>query len=130
MANLAGKAGEVKIDSTVPAVVYSVTSWEADIKSDAIEVTGMGDSGNKTFIGGLTEGTFTVECFEDSDHALNTDITPGATCLVQLRYNSADSSAWHGSAIITDLKPTVSVDGAVKWTFSGQFSGEVHYAAP
>jgi hypothetical protein len=130
MANIAGKAGEIKIDATVPAVVYSVASWEADLKGDAIDVTGMTDAGKKSFISGLTEGTFGAECYEDDANPLNPDVSPGATCLVQLRYVSTDTSAWHGSAIITDLKPTVTVEGAVKWSFTGQFTGEVHYAIP
>jgi predicted secreted protein len=130
MAAISGKAGSVKVDATVPAVVYSITSWEADLKGDAIDVTGMGDSGAKTFIGGLTEGSCSFECYEDSDHVLNADIAPGASVLIQLRYVSTDAAAWHGEAIVTSLKPTVSVEGAVKWSVAAQFTGAVEYANP
>lgn len=130
MATISGKAGSVLADATTPAAIYSVTSWELDLKGTAIDVTGMSDAGAKTFVGGLTEGTAQIECFEDGDHALNTDIAPGLTILVQLRYISNDAAAWHGSAIVTGLKPTVAVDGAVKWSISCQFSGTIHYANP
>lgn len=130
MAAISGKAGSVKADATVPAVVYSVTNWEVDLKGDAIDVTGMSDSGAKTFIGGLTEGTCTIDCVEDGDNPLNVDIAPGATILIELRYVSTDASAWHGSAIVTSLKPTVKVDGAVTWAIGATFSGTVHYATP
>jgi hypothetical protein len=130
MAMIAGKAGSVKADATVPTPVYSVTSWEFDYQGDAIETTGMSDGGKRTYIGGLTGGNFTFECFEDTDHVLNADITPGATILVEFRYVSTDSSAWHGSGIVTSLKPTVAVDGAVKWTVTGTMTGTIEYAVP
>ncbi len=130
MARLSGKAGSVKADATIVALVYGVTSWELDYKGEAVDVTGMDSSGAKAFIGSLTEGTISFECFEDTDHPLNTDILPGLTILWEFRYASGDTSAWHGSAIVTDLKPTVSVDGAVKWSVNAQCTGTFHYAIP
>jgi len=130
MARLSGKAGSVKADATMVALVYGVTSWELDYKGEAMDVTGMDSSGAKAFIGSLTEGTISFECFEDTDHPLNTDILPGLTILWEFRYASGDTSAWHGSAIVTDLKPTVSVDGAVKWSVNAQCTGTFHYAIP
>ena len=130
MARLSGKAGEVKADATVAATVYGVTNWEIDYKGDAIDTTGMDSAGAKVFIGGLTEISGTVECFHESDHELNTDITPAATILVELYYATGDASAWHGSAVVTDTKPTVQVDGAVKWSITFQGTGAWEYAAP
>lgn len=130
MARIAGKAGEVKADATTVAVVYGVTSWELDYKGEAVDATGMDSSGAKQFVAGLTEGTLSIECFEESDHPLNTDILPGLTILFNLRYVSTDAAAWHGSAIVTDLKPSVTVEGAVKWSITAQATGSFHYANP
>lgn len=127
MARIAGKAGEVEIDATVPATVYGVTNWELDYQGDAIDVTGMGDSGARTFIGGLVGGSATIECFEDGAHALNTDIRPGLGVTANLRYVTTDLTSWNGTGYITGLRPRVAVDGAVQWTITVQFSGEIAY---
>ena len=128
MARIAGTAGSVKADATTVAQVYGLTSWELDYKGEAIDVTGMDSASDaKEFIGGLTEGTISMECFEEGDHPLNADIAPGATVLYELRYTGLTGASWHGSAIVTDLKPSVSVEGAVKWSITAQATGAIAY---
>jgi len=129
MARVAGKAGQVWADAGVPTeadVALGVTNWELDLKGDAVDTTGMDDAGVKSFIAGLTEGTGSIEAFADG--ALDTDIVPGTTIGCYLLNADGDASGWTGSAIVTGLKPTVAVDGAVKWSIGVQYSGTIEYA--
>jgi predicted secreted protein len=130
MARIVGNHSMIKLDATVPTEVVGCTSWEIDYKGEAIDTTGMDSAGAKGFIGGLTEASIAFECYEDAATPLNTDIAPGAVLLWQFRYIHDDAAAWHGSAIITDMKPSVTVEGAVKWSITGQATGTVHYANP
>ncbi len=132
MARVSGKGGLVKMDATITAQVYAVTNWEMDYKGDTIDVTGMDSGGAKAFLGGLIEATIAVECYEDGAFPLNSDITPGAAILFELYYVNTDTSAWHGTAYVTDKKPTVELSGAVKWSISAQVSNDTtfHYAIP
>lgn len=130
MARLAGKAGAFKIDATVPADPVGVTSWELDYKGEAVDITGMDSSGVKEFIAGLTEaaGTATLWATDDAQNPVaNTEIRPGLTCVVWLFHAATDAASWNGNAIITDVKPTVQVSGAVEYNISFQFTGAIAY---
>jgi len=131
MAHVAGKAGQVWCDTGVPTeadVILYVTNWELDYKGDAIDVTGMTDVGVKSFVSGLTEGAVSVDCFYD-DAGLDVHIAPGASVGCYLLYADGDASGWKGTGIVTDMKPSVAVDGAVKWNLSIQYSDAFSYAA-
>lgn len=128
MARQSGKAGQVWIDSTQPTnddAVLGVTSWELDLRGDAIDVTGMDSGGAKEFVGGLTEGTATIECYADG--ALDSDIVEGSQVYCWLLYADGDTSAWQGRGIVTQKRPSVTVDGAVRWTLVVQYSGGIEY---
>lgn len=130
MARIAGKAGQVWADAGIPTEadeMLGVTSWELDLKGDAVDTTGMDSAGVKEFIAGTTEGTGTIEAFADG--ALDTDIVQGSTIGCYLLNADGDASGWKGSGIVTGLKPTVQVDGAVKWSIGIQYSGTIEYAA-
>ena len=129
MPRIAGKAGQVWCDTGVPTeadIVLGVTNWELDLKGDAVDTTGMESGGTKEFLAGLTEGTATVECF--ADVALDAHIIEGAILGCYLLYADGDASGWTGSGILTSKKPSVAVDGAVKWTLALQYSGTIAYA--
>lgn len=134
MARMAGKAGAFHIDAIEPADPAGVTQWELDYKGEAIDTTGMDNTlGAKEFIAGLTEasGTATLFATDDAQNPVaNTELRPGLTCVAYLYHASGDTSCWHGSCIITDLKPTVTVSGAVEYSLSFQFTGAVEYAVP
>ncbi len=133
MARLAGKKGAIYTDlgdgvGENPAEVLGVTSWEIDYKGDAIDVTGMDSSGAKSFIGGLTEWTATVECHWDSDEAQLADtLKPGNRIALQLYLDNSGSPIFGDSpyvyAIMTDFKPSVAVDGAVAVSMTLQGTG-------
>lgn len=130
MARLAGKAGAFLIDATDPVDPIGVTSWELDYKGEAVDITGMDSSGVKEFIAGLTEaaGTATIFATDDATNPVaNTEIRPGLTCVIWLFHAASDAESWNGSAIITDVKPTVHVSGAVSYDISFQFTGAIAY---
>jgi hypothetical protein len=128
MARISGKAGQVWADTGVVTeadVILGVTSWEMDQKGAADDTTGMDSGGAKEFIGGLTEGTGSVEAFADG--ALDAHIVVGGLISVNLLYADGDTDCWYGSAIVTQRKPTVQVDGAVKWSIQFQYTSTIAY---
>lgn len=111
MARFAGKGGTATFGGSA---VFACKDWECDYKGDAIDVTGMDSSGAKEFIAGLTEWSATVNGFATG--ALST-IVPGTTVALVLRGAAAadgDVPNWTGSAIVTGLKVSTAVDGAVE----------------
>ena len=118
MANLSGKQGSGTVGGQA---ITDVTSWEIDYKADAIDVTGMSDSGKKAFIGGLSEWSGSLEANLDSGQTLPTIGAAAALSLV----DSADSgyNTYAGTAILTGMKFSTSVEGAVKVSFTFQGTG-------
>jgi predicted secreted protein len=118
MAVLSGKEGSATVGGTA---ITHLASWEIDYKGDAIDVTGMSESGKKAFIGGLTEWSGSMEFALDGGLALPTPATSVSVSLV----DSADTgyNTYAGTAVITGVKPSTSVDGAVKCSVSFQGSG-------
>lgn len=126
MSRFAGKTGEVKIapTGTEEATVLGVKSWDIDTKGDAVDVTGMDSGGKKEFIPGLTEWSGTAECFIDSEETQILDeIVSGV--YVDVIFEITDALTFSGSGVITGIKPTVAVDGAVTVSLSLQGSGGI-----
>lgn len=123
MAILSGKAGTVTINS---GAITGVTSWELDYQGDAIETTGMSDSGKRTYIGGLTGWSGSIEF---NVHSAATLPTPAAAVTFAL-VDSGDSGAntYSGTAITTSMKVSTSVDGAVKCSVAFQGTGTLSIA--
>lgn len=123
MAVLSGKAGTVTYNS---ASVAHVSGWEIDYKGAAVDVTGMSDSGLKTFIGGLTEWSGSFDATLDGAYTLPTPAASVAIALV----DSADTgyNTYTGTVVTTGVKITNSVDGAVKINVTFQGSGALGIA--
>jgi len=125
MSRYAGKTGEVKIaphGGTLAAIV-GVKSWEIDAKCDAVDVTGMDSGGAKEFLSGLTEWNGTVECFVDSSELQILDeIREGVPCDVAFAVQTGGLT-FSGTGVITGIKPSVSVEGAVTLSLTIQGSG-------
>lgn len=127
MAILSGKAGTVTINKgQYQAVIKGVTSWELDYQGDAVETTGMSDGGKRTYIGGLTGWSGSVEFNVDSAATLP---TPAAAVTFVLR-DSGDAGAntYSGTAITTSVKVSTSVDSVVKCTVAFQGTGTLSIA--
>ena len=128
MPRYSGKAGQVWLDVGQPTQddrILGVTSWDLELKGDAIDVTGMDNAGIKEFIPAATEGTASIEAFADGE--LDPDIKEGAVLGCCLIASAWDTHGWIGSGVLSSKRPTVQVDGAVKWTLSLQFSGTINY---
>lgn len=127
MARYAGKSGQIEVDSVTPAELLGVRSWELDYKGDAVDVTGFDSSGAKAFIAACTEWSVSMEAFALG--AIDSDIRPGSTLKVDLEQQSGDGSYWYGDTIVTDVKPTVAVDGAVIYSVTAQGTGALTWGA-
>jgi predicted secreted protein len=114
MARLSGKIGSASLGGAI----LGVNSWEIDYKGEAIDVTGMDSAAAKAFIGGLTEWSGSLEGFLESGATLP---LPAATAAVSL-VDSADAgfNTYTGSSIITGVKYSTSVEGAVKYSITFQ----------
>ena len=127
----AGKTGQVWVegsggDAAVGDAVAKVTSWEVDVACDTVDITGMSDAGLRRFLAGLTAATGRCSLVADTDNDI---LDIGTTCTVAFLYESGAASYWLGDAIITDVKPTVSVDGAVLFDCELQFDGGATYSS-
>jgi len=123
MAARSGKAGTVTWNGEV---VGHVISWSTNLEGDAIDVTGMTEAGVAAFIGGVTRGTCDFECFLDTTTAVQPDEMDPVTSATLALADGVNTIS--GTAIITSAKPTVAVDGAVKWSCSAQFTGAITIA--
>jgi len=123
MARLSGKGGSASVGG---AAVLGVTSWEIDYKGEAVDVTGMDSSGAKQFVGGLTEWSGTIDGNLESGATLPTPAASVAVALV----DSADTgyNTYSGTAIVTGVKPSTSVEGAVKYSITFQGTGALGIA--
>lgn len=118
MARASGKAGSV----TINAVTYNgVKNWEINYKGDAVDVTGMSDSGAKNFVGGLTE--WSGSC------SINWDVTqappaPGAAYAATFLTGAGGSyDSFAGTILATDIHVSTPVDGAVTLDITFQGTG-------
>lgn len=117
-----GKAGEVEI---VAVAVGQVSSWTYGSTADEVDVTAMGDTA-KSYLGGLLDGTFDIECFWDGGDAGQEDILDGlaaGTSIAVNLYPGGNTVAlykYSGDIVITSQEVSSAVDDAVKAKFSGR----------
>jgi len=116
MAEISGKAGEVTIDGTT---VAGIKEWTLDISADALETTDLGDSGHRTYIAGLDgwSGSFTGP--RDGTEAASI----GSSVSLVLKLSQTSGQQYSGTAIITGIHPSVSVDGVAMITYDFQGTG-------
>ncbi len=120
MAHVSGKAGAVygTTTGTTAAAVTGIRSWSLDYVMDALETTDFGDSGHRTYVPGLDGWSGRFEGFKDG-----APIAMGAYTVLELRESTNSTQKWTGSAIVTGLHPTVSVDGVVSYSYDFQGNG-------
>jgi predicted secreted protein len=125
MARLSGKTGSVSFNA---APIVNINSIEVDYTGDAVEVTGMDDSGKRSYISGLTGWSGTFEGFLESTATLP---LPGASAAIAIDMTgdvAASADNYSGTAIITGMKVSTTVDGAVKYSASFQGTGTLTIA--
>ena len=130
MAAVAGYGGKVAVGTSD---VLQVRNWNADIQREEVDTTHMNDGagGWRSFISGLGAGTGSMDLNWDmtdtngqkvlQDAVLN----PATPPTVQLYVDG--THYYSGSIIVTNVSPSVGVDGLAEATVNFRFTGAVSY---
>ena len=124
MATHVGTSGVVKVGSDA---VAEVTGFTIDQSNDTVEDTTLTDTA-KTYKVLRSDATGTIEChWDESDTNGQGALTIGAEVTLNLYPEGADSgdTYYTGTAIVTSLGQSVSLDGVISRTINVQFSGGV-----
>jgi len=129
MAHLAGYGGAVYSTTaggtaTGVAVVSGMKSWTVDYTVDALDSTDFADAGVKAYIAGLSGWSGSFEGYKDGAP----DLTPGTKYVLHLREGTLTTERYTGTALITGLHGSGSVDGVV--TQSYDFVGDGALTVP
>ena len=132
MAAVAGYGGKVAVGTSD---VAQVRNWNADIQREEVDTTHMHDGagGWRSFISGLGAGTGTMDVNWDmtdtnGQKALqNAVLNPPSTPPVVKLY--VDGTHYYsGSVIVTNVSPSVGVDGLAEASINFRFTGAVSFA--
>jgi hypothetical protein len=124
MATHVGTSGVVKVGANA---VAEVTGFSIDETSDTVEDTTLTDTA-KTYKVLRSDATGTIEChWDETDSNGQGALTVGAEVTLNLYPEGADSSDTYytGTAIVTGVSQSVSLDGIISRTINVQFSGGV-----
>ena len=126
MANHNGSEGLVKIGT---ATVGELRSYSISETAGTIEDTTLGDSA-KTYKAGQTTWSGSCDAFWDEADAGQTAITAGASITLNF-YPEGDTTGdtyASGTALVTEISTSSSIDGMVEVSFSFQGSGALTWA--
>ena len=124
MATHVGTSGVVKVGANS---VAEVTGFTIDQSNDTVEDTTLTDTA-KTYKVLRSDATGTIEChWDETDTNGQSALTIGAEVTLNLYPEGADSgdTYYTGTAIVTSLGQSVSLDGVISRTINVQFSGGV-----
>jgi len=124
MATHVGTSGVVKVGSDA---VAEVTGFTIDQSNDTVEDTTLTDTA-KTYKVLRSDATGTIEChWDETDTNGQSALTIGAEVTLSLYPEGADTgdTYYTGTAIVTSLGQSVSLDGVISRTINVQFSGGV-----
>ena len=124
MATHVGTSGVVKVGANS---VAEVTGFTIDQSNDTVEDTTLTDTA-KTYKVLRSDATGTIEChWDESDTNGQGALTIGAEVTLNLYPEGADAgdTYYTGTAIVTSLGQSVSLDGVISRTINVQFSGGV-----
>jgi len=102
--------------------IAGVKSWKLDYVFDVVETTGFDSGGAKTYSPTLKGWSGSFEGYKDG-----APLTIGTIVGLELQESSTSTQQYRGSAIITGLHPSVSVDGlaVVSYDFQGTHGLEI-----
>jgi len=120
MAELSGTGGMVYIG----ADIGGIKSWTLDYTVDMLDTTDFTDgnttNSQRTFIPGLSQWSGSFEGYKDgAPQGL------GFSAAVTLKLEEDGTYFWTGSAYITGLHETTSVDGVITISYDFQGTGEL-----
>ena len=114
MAEVHGNGGSI----TFTNVTAGVKSWTLNWAADTHDITDFADGTARTFKNGLTSWTASCECNYDATNTA--DIEDAAATLTLIVGGAVQYS---GSALMTSMDVSTSVDGIVTMTYGFQGSG-------
>ena len=119
MAQLSGREGDVYIGANVAGI----KSWTLDYTVDVLDTTDFVDGGSspygRTFVPGLSTWAGSFEGFKDgAPQTLGYSATA-----VTLSLKEDGTTFWSGTAFITGIHSSVSVDGLVSYGYDFQGTG-------
>jgi len=125
MAHLSGRTGMVYIAGDIAGC----KSWTIDYSVDMLDTTDFADgaatNSARTFLPGLSQWSGSFEINKDgAPMALGTSSTA-----VSLKLEEDTTSYWSGSAFITSISASNSVDGLVTYSMTFQGTGELTESA-
>jgi predicted secreted protein len=115
MAEIHGNGGSW----TYTDITASVHSWTLSWDGEVHDITDFADGTARTFIGGLTTWTATLESRLDAANVAE----PGDSAELTLWVVAASVPKYVGTAIITNMSVTTPVDGIVTASYSLQGTG-------
>ena len=124
MATHVGTSGVVKVGTDT---VAEVTGFTIDQSNDTVEDTTLTDT-SKTYKVLRSDATGTIEChWDETDTTGQGALTIGASVTLNLYPEGADSADTYytGTAIVTSLSQSITLDGVISRTINVQFSGGV-----
>ena len=124
MATHVGTSGVVKVGADT---VAEVTGFTIDQSADVVEDTSLTDT-SKSYLSLRNDATGTIEChWDETDTNGQGALTIGANVTLNLYPEGADSgdTYYTGTAIVTGLSQSVSLDGVISRTVNVQFSGGI-----
>ena len=126
MANHKGSEGLVKIGSNTLA---ELKSYSIDHTTNTIEDTTLSDT-SKTFQAGTSEFSGSADCFLDETDTAQVSLTAGAQVTLYVYPEGTDGgdTVYSGTAIVTGINRSASIDGMVDISFSFQGTGALSTA--
>ena len=124
MATHVGTSGVVKVGANA---VAEVTGFTIDETNDTVEDTTLTDTA-KSYIALRKDATGTIEChWDETDTTGQTALAVGSSVTLNLYPEGADSGDLYytGTALVTGVSQSVSLDGVISRTINVQFSGGV-----
>ena len=95
--------------------VAGIKSWSLDKTVAVHDSTGFDSSGAKVFVTGASEWSGSFEGYKDG-----APLSVGSAVGLELRESSTSTQQWRGTAIITGIHPSVSIDGLVMYSYDFQ----------
>ena len=126
MANHKGSEGTVHIGTDA---IAEIKSYSVNETMNVIEDTNIGDTA-KTFQSGSTEWDGSVDVFWDELDTAQIALTSGASVTVKFYPEGATTGDryYTGTALVTGISRSASVDGMVDTSFSFKGTGDLNLA--
>ncbi len=109
--------------------IDGMKSWTLSASVDMLDTTtfdeGKATNSPRQFVPGLSQWSGTFEGFKDGVPPM---LGYGSSIVLALSESLTAGQSWLGDAFITDISPTIAVDGSVDYTFSFQGTGNLTVA--